>query len=291
MEKPFGVANIKAHVPLVLDLEQLNYDAWSELFTTHCLSFGVQGLIDGTYACTSTNAVEWKKLDSLVKVWIYGTITTSLLQTVLKKNVSAHDVWKSLEDLFHNNKDARAMELHEELRSMELGSLSIAEYFKRIKVISDLLSNIGSPMDYKNLVMYAVNGLGEKYEHVGSIIRHSKSPLSLLETRSMLLLEESRLNRKQAHGNARDTPSSSTVLMAATGSGNKLGNGKKELCRNFQRGNCRYGARCKYLHGKQHNTHNNNTHGFPPQVPHAPHAQVYFRGPTPQAQPRPSQHQ
>ncbi|GJS30313.1 ribonuclease H-like domain-containing protein [Tanacetum coccineum] len=143
MEKPFDVANIKAHVPLTLDLEQLNYDAWSELFTTH----------------------------------------------------------------------------------------------------------------------YAVNGLGDKYEHVGSIIRHSKNPLSLLETRSMLLLEDSRLNRKQTQGTVRDTPSSSTVLMTATtGSGSK-GNGKKELCRNFQRGYCRFGARCKYLHGKQ----TGNTHAFPPQ--------------------------
>ncbi|GKC24776.1 Myb-like protein P [Tanacetum coccineum] len=133
MEKPFGVSNIKAHVPLVLDLEQLNYDAWSELFTAHCLCFGIQCLLDGSYACTTSNAVEWKKLDSLVKVWIYSTISTSLLQIVLKKNVLAHDVWKSLEDLFHNNKDARAMELHKELQSLELGSLSIAEYFKRIK--------------------------------------------------------------------------------------------------------------------------------------------------------------
>ncbi|GKF65481.1 Myb-like protein P, partial [Tanacetum coccineum] len=162
MEKPFGVSNIKAHVPLVLDLEQLNYDAWSELFTAHCLSFGIQGLLDGSYACTTSNAVEWKKLDSLVKVWIYSTISTSLLQIVLRKNVSAHDVWKSLEDLFHNNKDAHVMELHEELRSLELGSLSITEYFKRIKVISNLLSNIDSPIYDKNLVMYAVNGLGDK---------------------------------------------------------------------------------------------------------------------------------
>ncbi|PWA76349.1 hypothetical protein CTI12_AA236040 [Artemisia annua] len=92
MEKAFGVTNIKKHVPLVLDLDQLNYDAWSELFTTHCYSFGVLGFLDGTIAHTSNDANDWKKLDSLVKVWIYGTISTSLLQTVLKKNVTAKDV-------------------------------------------------------------------------------------------------------------------------------------------------------------------------------------------------------
>ena len=30
----------------------------------------------GTFVCTSANSAEWKKLDSLVKVWIYGTIPT-----------------------------------------------------------------------------------------------------------------------------------------------------------------------------------------------------------------------
>ncbi|GJV41907.1 hypothetical protein Tco_1420347, partial [Tanacetum coccineum] len=102
MEKSFGVTNIKTHVPLVLDLNQLNYDAWSELFTTQCLSFGVQGFLDGTTICSAANETEWRRLDSLVKVWIYGTISTPLLQTVLKKNVTVKDVWKSLEDLFHD---------------------------------------------------------------------------------------------------------------------------------------------------------------------------------------------
>ncbi|GJX78829.1 ribonuclease H-like domain-containing protein [Tanacetum coccineum] len=110
--------------------------------------------------------MKWRRLDSLVKVWIYDTISTSLLQTVLKKNATAKDVWKSLEDLFHDNKEARAMELHEELRSMKLRDLSIVEYFKRIKVIADLLANINLAVDENNLVMHAMNGLGDKYVYV-----------------------------------------------------------------------------------------------------------------------------
>ncbi|PWA90672.1 hypothetical protein CTI12_AA098620 [Artemisia annua] len=274
MEKPFGVTNIKSHVPLVLDLDQLNYDAWCELFTSHCHSFGVQGLLDGTFPCTCANVTEWKKLDSLVKVWIYGTISTSLLQTVLKKNVTAQNVWKSLEDLFHDNKEARAMELHEELRSLELGTLSIAEYFKRIKVVSDLLSNIESPIDDKNLVMYAVNGLSDKYDHVASIIRHSKNPMTLFETRSMLLLEESRLNRKQGRGHAQGTPSSSTVLIASGSGKNNKSATNKEICKKFQRGHCRFGDKCKYVHHRV--SHSGTPSQWNPQI--RPPMQQVFRG-------------
>ncbi|GKB11646.1 hypothetical protein Tco_0845569 [Tanacetum coccineum] len=64
MEKPFGVTNIKSHVPRGLDLDQLNYDAWCELFTSHSHSFGVHCLLDGTSVSTSVAATEWKKLDS-----------------------------------------------------------------------------------------------------------------------------------------------------------------------------------------------------------------------------------
>ncbi|GKD53372.1 hybrid signal transduction histidine kinase M [Tanacetum coccineum] len=201
IEKPFGVTNIKSHVPLVLDLDQLKYDAWCELFTSHCHNFSVHGLLDG-----------------------------------------------SLADLFHDNKEARSMKLQEELRSLDLGSLSIAEYFKKIKLISDLLTNIDSSISEKNLIMYAANGLSDKYEHVASIIRHTKSPMTLLEARSMLLLEESCLSRKQGREFTRDTPSSSTVLLASGTIQNNKGRTNKEICKNFQRGFCRFADRCKFVH-------------------------------------------
>ncbi|GKD02246.1 hypothetical protein Tco_1177220 [Tanacetum coccineum] len=92
-EKPYGITNIKTYIPLVLDLDELNYDSWSELFTLHCRSFGVLKFIDGTSTSADRASDEWAKLDSLVKLWIFGTISKPLLQRVLKKNITAHDVW------------------------------------------------------------------------------------------------------------------------------------------------------------------------------------------------------
>nr|GEV62354.1 hybrid signal transduction histidine kinase M [Tanacetum cinerariifolium] len=173
------------------------------------------GFLDGTTVNINNDANEWKKLDCLVKVWIYGTISTSLLQTVLKKNVTAKDVWTSLKNLFHDNKDARALELQEEVRSLDLSNLTIVEYFKKIKVTADLLSNIDADVDEKTLVMYVINGFGDRYDHVASIIRHNPKRPTLLETRSMLLLEESRMNRKQNRSHTGDNSSSPNVLVAS----------------------------------------------------------------------------
>ena len=38
-DKPFGITNIKTYIPLVLDLNELNNDSWSELFILHCNKF------------------------------------------------------------------------------------------------------------------------------------------------------------------------------------------------------------------------------------------------------------
>ncbi|GKC53953.1 hypothetical protein Tco_1076698 [Tanacetum coccineum] len=114
-KNPFGITNIKTYIPLVLDLNKLNYDSWSEPFTLHCNSFGVLNIIKGTSSSEEQATEEWGKLDSLVKLWIFGTISKPLLQRVLKKNVSTHDVWKSLKEVFHDNKTARAMQLDPKL--------------------------------------------------------------------------------------------------------------------------------------------------------------------------------
>lgn len=45
IERAYGVTNIKSHIPLILDLDDFNYDAWRELFLTHCLTFDVTEML------------------------------------------------------------------------------------------------------------------------------------------------------------------------------------------------------------------------------------------------------
>ncbi|KAJ9566982.1 hypothetical protein OSB04_002948 [Centaurea solstitialis] len=223
--KAFGITNIKTYVPLLLDLEQLNYDQWRELFSTHCVGFDVIDHIDDSNP-KPTDA-EWKKVDSIVKLWIYGSISQSLLQMVLKKGTTALQVWTDLETLFRDNKDAKTMQLDSELRNLVMGDMSVHAYFTKIKGIADLLANLdpASAVPDKHLVNYAINGLSSKYESVANIIRY-RSPLpSFLEVRSMLLMEEQRLSNHRpppiaSHG---DHSSSSTVLNVNTPRGQGQG--------------------------------------------------------------------
>ncbi|CAL9225145.1 unnamed protein product [Arabidopsis halleri] len=110
-KKPFSISQIKAYIPITLDMNKLNYQAWRELFETHCTCFGVLGHLDGTSSSTPATAKEWKEHDGLVKMWIYGTISESILDTVLKTKATARDLWLSIEGLFRDNKEARARNL------------------------------------------------------------------------------------------------------------------------------------------------------------------------------------
>lgn len=84
----------------------------------------------------------------------------------------AYDLWKGLKNLFRENKDSRAMQLDQDLRSIEIDEMSIHDYYHKIKVLSDLLASINQPVPGKNLVIYMINGLGDKFDSFASIIRH-----------------------------------------------------------------------------------------------------------------------
>lgn len=92
IEGDFGVTNIKSHIPLILDLDDHNYDAWHELFSTHCLTFDVAGHIDGTSVPDGDNDVQWNKRDGLVKLWIYGTLAPALFKSSFETGGTARDI-------------------------------------------------------------------------------------------------------------------------------------------------------------------------------------------------------
>lgn len=291
-EKPFGVTNIKSSMPIVLDLEELNYTSWRRLFETHCESFDVDGHLNGKSLPKNPKDLAWKKLDSLIKMWIYSTIKPNILNMIIKKGDTAQTVWKSIENLFQDNKDALANELESELRSIEIGDKTISDYCQRIKVISDLLDNIDEPVSDKLLVRCMLNGLSEKYEHVAGITRHQKPMPTFLEARSMLMMEESRLNRRRPTSQLKDTSSSPTVLLVGNNNGSNSNNGP-QVCWNFQLGHCQFGERCKFIHGtndqrwRNNNNKKNNGQGvvfFDPRNANTNVQHVMLPGPLTQPQ-------
>lgn len=216
IEKAFGVNNIKNHIPLILDFEDHNYDAWRELFLTHCLAFDVLGHIDGTSTPDDDNDAPWMKRDGLVKLWLYGTITQPLFRSTFKPGGTARDIWVRIENQFRNNKEARALQLDHDLRTTEIGDRSVHDYCQTLKTTSDLLANLDAPVSDKNLVMYLLNGLNEKFDNIINVIKHKDPFPSFDNAKTMLLNEETRLKRCQKTPATTDNASAPSVLTVST---------------------------------------------------------------------------
>ncbi|GJW07177.1 ribonuclease H-like domain-containing protein [Tanacetum coccineum] len=213
IDKAYSIASIKACIPTPIDLDKINYNAWSTLFKRFCCTYEVQHHLDAPATTETSNSTIdplHESNDSLVVMWMYSTISPKLVEMVVDDDTSAHGVWKRLKDLFHNNKDARVTQLDNEIRNMAIDSLSVTDFFQEIKSKADRLANLDSPVKDTSLVTYAVNGI--------------------------------RSNSTLLH----NTPSSPTVLVASTtptDKANTMSTSGFDVCRNFQRGSCSYGAR------------------------------------------------
>ncbi|PWA39342.1 hybrid signal transduction histidine kinase M [Artemisia annua] len=226
------------NVPIKLSLDKHNYNSWSSFLKIHLGSLGLKPHIERT--ATSNTDPEWLKQDDLVKVWILGTLDESLQDQVVTTPGNAKALWDHIKDLFHDNKDARAITLDNELRSIKLGSLTINAYCTKIRAMADRLQNLGEKVSDKNLVMYAINGLDERFKGIARLIRH-KEPLPTFETaRNMLLLEESTLNDSTNSATTFDSSSSSPTILLATNQSGQKGTPKPQsipqLCNHFNKG-------------------------------------------------------
>ncbi|GKE08263.1 retrovirus-related pol polyprotein from transposon TNT 1-94 [Tanacetum coccineum] len=129
---------------------------------------------------------------------------------------NAKALWDRLKELFHDNKDARAINLDNELWSIKIGKITVNEYCTKIRSMADRLINLGCVVSDKNLVIYTINGLDSRFATLVEIIHNRETFPSFENVRTMLLLKESSFTNDS--GSSTDFSSSSsspTVLLAS----------------------------------------------------------------------------
>ncbi|GJR87249.1 ribonuclease H-like domain-containing protein [Tanacetum coccineum] len=194
VEKLYAVHNINSLIPEKLDLAESNYSTWSYFFKGHCSNFGVLKHIEEpvTEASTSTPPTdEWITADSIVKSWIFLTLSSTLRKR--------------------------------RLRSSSNGRPKTAdEYFFKDRAILTLLTDLGSDMSDDDVVTYAINGLSDKYGSLAyKIIAHKDPFPDLAIVRSMVATEELRLYSRSSILHTGTTSSAPQVLLAEASSRNQ----------------------------------------------------------------------
>lgn len=150
-QKPYNMTNIKTLVPLILDLNQLNYDVWLGFFVLNHITYSSKP--------SSDTDEDWLPLDVVVKTCIYGILTHLLLNIILKPGATANSAWVNLEIKLVKINVLALFEIDNELHAMTVSDQTIVQYCKKMTTYSNLLANLQNPVSEQKLVTHLLNGL------------------------------------------------------------------------------------------------------------------------------------
>ena len=151
-------------VPLTLKLDRNNFAIWRSLILPAVRALDIEGFLDGSRVCpprfvpnsngegssTSTQPhitvnpdyVAWIRMDQAVMVWLLGSISEGMLGHVVRC-ASSQQIWSTLTSLFSSNSKARLLQLCFQLQMLKKGSMTIHDYFLKMKGIADTLASTG----------------------------------------------------------------------------------------------------------------------------------------------------
>ncbi|XP_048497635.1 uncharacterized protein LOC125496256 [Beta vulgaris subsp. vulgaris] len=201
-----AVSNIKNSIPITLEMENVQYSTWAELFKVHARSNKVLHHImppakgkEQPPPSTDAEKEMWATLDATVLSWIYSTISRDLLNTIIEPDSTAMEAWDRLRDIFQDNEHSRAVALEQEFSTTSMEDFSnVSAYCQRLKSLADQLKNVGAPVSDSRMVLQLVGGLTRPYRGVGTLIRQSNPLPPFYKARSMLTLEEAGMAKEAA---------------------------------------------------------------------------------------------
>lgn len=121
---------------------------------------------------TNPDYEAWFQTDQLVKSWLFGTLSESVLGLfyVLR---SAQDVWLMLAENFNKCSILRKFDLLASLQVLTKGNRDLSEYLKDFKNLCDSLNSIGKPVSEPMKIFRLLQGLRREYESFATVMQVS----------------------------------------------------------------------------------------------------------------------
>jgi hypothetical protein len=111
-------------------------------------------------------------------------LLTSVSRDVLVQIValpSTVNVWKHIESAFASQSRARVINTPLALTTTQKGSLTVAEYISKMKVLADDMASVGKKLDDEDFISYILVGLDDEYNFVVSSIAGRVEPITFAE--------------------------------------------------------------------------------------------------------------
>ncbi|XP_010495389.1 PREDICTED: uncharacterized protein LOC104772479 [Camelina sativa] len=131
------------HVQTPILLNGSNYERWAKLMTISLRTKRKLGFINGTLLRSTTDTKEaerWDMVNSMIIGWIYSSIEPHLRSSISVVS-DASVMWAALKGRFSTSDDTRVHQLRAELAACRQEGQTVEEYFGKLKVYWDDLSD------------------------------------------------------------------------------------------------------------------------------------------------------
>ncbi|KAJ0035570.1 hypothetical protein Pint_25899 [Pistacia integerrima] len=198
------------HHFITIKLTKDNYLLWRAQLIPYLRGQNLFGYLDGSIPYTpitipsSTNTsihipnpeyVHWSQQDQIILSAILSSLTESLLTQIIGLTTS-RDVWLALEKTFSSTSSPRILSIRFQLSTLKKASLTITDYFTKVKHLSDTLSTISHPLSSSKITSYLLDGLPSSYDSLVTAITTRLDPISLDDLYGCLLTHENRLEQQ-----------------------------------------------------------------------------------------------
>ncbi|KAH9673912.1 retrovirus-related pol polyprotein from transposon RE1 [Citrus sinensis] len=166
----------------------------------------------------------WKRKDQLLLSWLMSSISVEILSLVVNSETPLK-LWTSLEQQFGSETSAKKVHLKIMLNNLRKGSMTVTEFFGKLKTITDELAIAGNPISSLDFLTHLISGLGQPYYPVVVYLEANLAKISINEAYSMLLSHEARLEANQL-SSSKEAKLNYAANIAQTGSGTNNNNKK-----------------------------------------------------------------
>jgi uncharacterized membrane protein YgcG len=135
---------------------------------------------------------EWFATDQQALGFLLSSLSRDILAQVTMARTSA-EAWKTITDMFASHTHARTTNVCLALATTKKDNMMVAQYYGKMKGLTDEMTAAGKPLDNEELVMYICNGLDTEYNSLVSALVTRLEHIAPSELYSQLLSFETRL--------------------------------------------------------------------------------------------------
>jgi hypothetical protein len=157
-------------ITIILEPSSPDYKRWRDLVL---LTLRRYTLNDHILFNVADPSVYWARLDNIMVTWILGTLSPELHEIVRELTETARQAWFAIEAQFLGNSESRVLQLDARFRALKQGDLSVCNYCRQMKGMTDDLRALGETVTDCHLVLNLLQSLNKRFDHMKIFIKRS----------------------------------------------------------------------------------------------------------------------